>query len=124
MLCWQNRFDDYFTIRILCFNEFLVLNTSLMVIFWMLRSILIAPLHGEVFCKPVRLSIEVLYGEWGMNYLLIYRTIDGCLNRYKARLFLHGKVQRSVECMNYFIQIQECGIRVCWTDAFYHGRQR
>ena len=90
-----------------------MLDTSLMVIFWMLRSILIASLHGEVFCKTVKLSIEMLYGEWGMDHLLIYGTIDGCLNRDRARLFLHGKVQRSVECMNYFIQIQECGIWVC-----------
>ena len=100
MLYWLNRFGDYFTKRILCFIDFLVLDTSLMVIFWMLWSILIAHLHGEVFCKPVRLSIEVLYREWGMDYLLIYGTIDGCLNRDRARLFLHDKVQRLVECMN------------------------
>ena len=103
MLCWQNRFGNYFTIRILCFNKFLVLNTSLMVIFWMLRSTLIAPLHGEVFCKPLRLSIEVLYGGWETGYLLIYGTIDGYLNMERARLFLHSKVQRSVECMDYSI---------------------
>ena len=99
-------------------------NTSLMVIFWMLRSTLIAPLHGEVFCKPVRLSIKVLYGGWETDYLSIYGTIDGYLNWDRARLFLHGKMQRSVECMNYSIPIQECGIRVCWRDVFYHGRQR
>ena len=76
----------------LLYREFLVLDTSLMVIFWMLRSILIAPLHGEVFCKLVRISIEVLYGGWETNYLLIYGTIDAYLNEDKARLFLHGKV--------------------------------
>ena len=124
MLCWRNRFGNYFVIRILCYIVFLVLNTSLMVIFWMLRSTQIALLHGEVFCKPVRLSIEVLYEGWDTDYLLIYGTIDGYLNRDRARLFLHNKMQRLVECMNYSIQIHECGIRVCWRDVFYHGRQR
>ena len=92
MLCWQNRFGDYSIIRILCFTELLVLNTFLMVIFWMLQSTQNAPLHGEIFYKLVRLSIEVLYGEWDIDYLLMYGIIDGCLNLDRVRLFLHNKM--------------------------------